>query len=134
MSKRSLFAAMLIGLSTLAHADTRAHEKEELARFERFAGAPVDEFAMVELFRSQVVGPENVVIWSTLRDAYLVRVQQPCRQLEWAHALSVSQAQKWKVSRKFDSINVGTACRIVEIRPVDLAAMNEAARAKKDAT
>jgi len=132
MIKQSLFVAMLIGLSTLAHADTRAHEKEELARFERFAGAPVDEFKMVELFRSQVVGPENVVVWSTLRDAYLVRVQQPCRQLEWAHGLSVSQAQKWKVSRKFDSINVGTPCRIVEIRPIDLGAMQAEGR-KKDA-
>lgn len=134
MTKRSLLAAALICLSMFAHADTRAHEKEELARFERFAGAPVDEFTMVELFRSQVVGPENVVIWSTLRDAYLVRVQQPCRQLEWAHGLSVSQTQKWKVSRKFDSINVGTQCRIVEIRSIDLAAMHADAGGKKDGT
>ena len=134
MTKKWLLVAALISLSPFAHAETRAHEKEELARFEHFAGAPMDEFAMVELFRSQVVGPENVVIWSTLRDAYLVRVQQPCRQLEWTHGLSVSQAQKWKVSRKFDSINVGTPCRILEIRPIDLAAMREAASGKKDAT
>jgi len=134
MTKRALLVAALTVLSTFAHADTRAHENEERARYERFAGAPVDEFAMVELFRSQVVGPQDVVIWATIREAYLVRVQQPCRQLEWAHGLSVSQAQKWKVSRKFDSINVGTPCRIVEIRPIDLAAMREAANGKKDAT
>jgi hypothetical protein len=120
--------ALFVALVGSASADTRQHEKEELARFQQFAGAPIDEFRMVDVFRTQVVGPENVVIWSTIKDAYLVKVDQPCRQLEWSTGFGVSQAQKWKVSRKFDFVDVGTRCRIVEIRPIDLAAMQKAAR------
>ncbi|MEP6938648.1 MAG: DUF6491 family protein [Rudaea sp.] len=130
MRYRSWIVAATLCLPALASADTRAHEKQQLARFERFAGAPVDEFPMVELFRSQVVGAQDVVLWSTIKQAYLVRVQQPCRQLEWVSGLSVTRAQKWKVSRKFDSVDVGTQCRIVEIRPIDVAAMQQAERAK----
>jgi hypothetical protein len=117
--------ALISFLPSLAQADTRAHEREELARFRQFAGAPIDEFHMVDLFRTQVVGPENVVVWSTIKNAYLIKVDQPCRQLEWTTGFSVSRAQKWTVSRKFDFVDAGRDhCRILEIRPIDLAAMD----------
>lgn len=123
-----VFTSSLLGF---AHADTRAHEKDELARFRQFAGAPIDEFRMVDLFRTQVVGPENVVVWSTIKDAYLIKVDQPCRELEWSPGFAVSRAQKWTVSRKFDFVDAGRShCRILEIRPIDLAAMDKAAREK----
>jgi hypothetical protein len=77
------------------------------------------------------VGPQNVIVWSTIRNAYLVKVDLPCRKLEWATTLGVSQEQKWKVSSKFDYVDVGEHCRIVEIRPIDLTAMKEGARDKR---
>jgi len=126
----TLSLTLFVALVGSAGADTREHEKAELARYQQFAGAPIDEFRMVDLFRTQVVGPQNVVIWSTIKDAYLVKVDQPCRELEWTTGFGVSQAQKWKVSRKFDKINVGMGCRILEIRPIDLTAMEKAAREK----
>ena len=122
-----LILAACLALTGRAGADTREYEKEQLARFSQFAGGPIDEFPMVDLYRWQVVGPENLVIWSTINDAYLLKVDKPCRQLQWSHGLFVSQTQKWKVSRKFDFVNVGERCRIVEIRPIDLVAMTKAA-------
>jgi hypothetical protein len=67
-----------------------------------------------------VVGPEHVVLWSTVKDAYLVRVELPCNRLEWTHGLSVTQRMRQTVSRKFDFIAfAGERCAISQIRPVD---------------
>jgi hypothetical protein len=96
----------------------------ELARYQKFAGDPVEDFAMFDLFRWQVVGPQNLVAWSTIREAYLLKVDLPCTRLEWTNALGLTTMQKWKVSRTFDFVIFAEErCKILEIRPVNLAAM-----------
>ena len=107
-----------------AHADTRAHEDEQLARYKQYAGAPIDEFPMYRMWKWQVVGPERVVIWSTINDAYLLRVEKPCVRLEWTHAVVVTQKMRQKVSKKFDYVVFGNQrCKIDQILPVDYKAM-----------
>ena len=125
---RALFLSTLLtlGLVALAYADTQAYEKQELMRYQKYAGAPVNEFTMFELFRWQVVGPEKLVAWSTIRDAYLITVDKPCVRLEWTNGLSLTQAQKWKVSKSFDFVEFEKQrCKIMEIRPIDLVALRK---------
>ena len=120
MRNRLLVVLALPLLGGIAHADTRAHEDAERARFERYAGAPIEQFPMYSLWKYQVVGPEHVVLWSTVKDAFLVRVALPCNRLEWTHGLSVTQRMRQQVSRKFDFIAFGDErCEIVQILPVD---------------
>ena len=117
----SIALALLAGV---AHADTRAHEDEEFARYKQYAGAPIDEFPMFRMWKWQVVGPERIIIWSTINDAYLVRVEKPCVRLEWTHAVVVTQKMRQKVSKKFDYVVFGNQrCKIDEILPVDYKAM-----------
>ena len=117
----SIALALLAGV---AHADTRAHEDEEFARYKQYAGAPVDEFSMFRMWKWQVVGPERIVIWSTINDAYLVKVDKPCVRLEWTHAVVVTQKMRQKVTKKFDYVVFGNQrCKIAEILPVDYKAM-----------
>jgi uncharacterized protein DUF6491 len=119
---RLFFASLgLIGaVSQPALADTREHEHEELARFQHYAGPPIDEFPMFELWQWQVVGPTQLVLWSTIKDAYLIRVEKSCNNLEWTHGLSVTQEMRQKVSNKFDFVVFGNErCKIAEIRPID---------------
>ena len=117
----SIALALLAGV---AHADTRAHEDEEFARYKQYAGAPIDEFPMFRMWKWQVVGPERIIIWSTINDAYLVRVEKPCVRLEWTHAVVVTQKMRQKVSKKFDYVVFGNQrCKIAEILPVDYKAM-----------
>ena len=126
MRNRMLAMVALVLLAGAVHADTRAHEDEERARFERYAGAPIDEFPMFSLWKYQVVGPEHVVLWSTINDAYLVRVELPCNRLEWTHGLSVTQRMRQKVSRKFDYIAFADErCKIAQILPVDYQRMSK---------
>lgn len=117
-------AMAAIVFTCTAQADTRAYEKEELARFQRYAGQPVDEFPMFELWQWQVLGPNTLVVWSTIHDAFLLRVDKTCNNLEWTHGLSVTQEMRMKVSNKFDFVVFrDQRCKITEIRPIDYKAM-----------
>ena len=119
-----LFGILLALTVGVASADTRAYENEQLARYQKYAGAPIDEFSMLRMWKWQVVGPEQLVIWSTINDAYLVRVDKPCVRLEWTHAVVVTQKMRQKVSKKFDFVEFGNQrCKIAEIRPVDYKTM-----------
>ena len=118
---RLLWLLMALALfAGVAFADTREHEDEQLARYNKYAGAPIDGFTMFRMWKWQVVGPERLVIWSTINDAYLVRVEKPCDRLEWTHAVVVTQKMRQQVTKKFDFVVFGNQrCKIAEIRPVD---------------
>lgn len=122
------WALLVVALSTpFAYADTRAHEAKELERYQKFAGDPIDEFQMFELWQWQVVGPLKLLLWSTVKDVYLVTLDKTCNRLEWTNGLSVTQNMKWKVTKTFDFVDFGAQhCKIVEIRPIDYKAMREA--------
>jgi hypothetical protein len=81
---------------------------------------------MFDLFQSQVLGPDKVVVWSTIRDAYLLTVAQPCIRLQWTTGLGVTTAQARKVSKNFDFVTFEKQrCKIMEIRPIDLVTMRK---------
>ncbi|MEP6483585.1 MAG: DUF6491 family protein [Rudaea sp.] len=122
----TVFLSAAVGLfaTNLASADTQAHQAEELARFQRYAGAPVDEFRMVDVFQTQIVGARNVVVWPRVNQAYLVTVDKTCAKLEWAHGFSITQEMSMKVTKQFDFIEFDhQRCKITEIEPIDYKAM-----------
>ena len=129
--KTKLFASLALGmLASGAMADTKEHQADELARFRSYAGAPVDEFSLVDVFQTQIVGDVNVVVWPTINTAYLLTVDKPCNNLSFAHGFALSQEQKMKVSKAFDFVSFDhQRCRITEIRPVDYKAMLKADKA-----
>ena len=117
-----------------AFADTREHQADELARFKQYAGAPVDDFRMVDVFQTQIVGDWNVVVWPTITTAYLITVDKTCSNLQWAKGFAVTQETSMKVTKTFDFITFDhQRCKIAEIRPVDYKAMLKDDKAKKPA-
>ena len=130
MRTKLIASLVLAVLASCAMADTKEHQADELARFRSFAGAPVDEFHMVDVFQTQIVGDTNVVVWPTINTAYLLTVDKPCNNLSFAHGFAVTQEQKMKVSKAFDFVKFGNQrCRITEIQPVDYKAMLKADKA-----
>jgi hypothetical protein len=116
----ALMLGIAIGVAPVVIAQTRATQQENLERFEKYAGAPIDEFEFWSLHKWQLVGPEKVVVWSTINDAYLIAVASPCPGLEWAKTIAVTSKQRHFVSRKFDDVTYGNGrCQITEIRPID---------------
>lgn len=129
--RMKLIASLVLAIcASGALADSAEHQADELARFRSFAGAPVDEFNLVNIFQTQIVGDAQVVVWPTINSAYLLTVDQPCNNLAFAHGFTVTQEQSMRVSKHFDFVTFGgTRCRITEIRPVDYKAMLKADKA-----
>ncbi len=106
-------------------ADTRATQRRHLDEYTPYLEAPVDEFRFWSLYQWQLVGPRKVVVWSTLKDAYLITVHAPCARLEWARNIGLTSQQLHRVSARFDFVTVGRErCQIEQIRPIDLARMH----------
>ena len=107
-----------------ARADTRAHQEAELARFQRYAGPPVEQFTLFDLWKWQGLGPQWIAVWSTVNDAWLIRVESSCNRLDWTHGISLTQRMRQQVTQKFDYVVFASQrCKIEEIRPVDYRAM-----------
>ncbi len=112
-----LFAVLCV---SGAQAQTRKTQQENLERFEKYTGEPVDQFQFWSLYKWQLVGPTKVVVWPTINQAYLLTVNEPCPGLEWANTIGVTSKQRHLVSSKFDYVTYGKGrCQISEIRPID---------------
>lgn len=121
MKAQVVVVCLLIALGVSgAQAQTRKTQQRNLERFEKYAGAPIESFEFWSLYKWQLVGPEKVVVWSTINDAYLITVEKPCSRLEWTKAIAVTSKQTHMVSSKFDYVKLGSdQCAIEEIRPID---------------
>ncbi len=120
----------LLAMVGVAHADTRATQRANLDKYTPYLEAPVDDFTFWTLYKWQLVGPQKVVVWTTVKDAYLLTVETPCPRLEWANGIGVTSQQAHQVSRRFDYVTMANdRCRIEKIEPIDTARMNEERRA-----
>ena len=119
----SLFA-VTFGASAgmLAHADTAETQQKNLDRYTPYLQPPVDQFSYWSLYKWQLVGAEKIVVWTTVKDAYLLTVEQPCAKLQWANGITLSTQQSHFVSRRIDYVNADDdRCRITQIQPLDYA-------------
>jgi hypothetical protein len=95
--------------------------------FLKYAGPPIDRFTYLghdEGFRT--LGGEDVVIWTTISDAYLITVMKPCVQLPFANRVALTSASK-TVTSNVDWVLVDNdRCRIASIRHIDYGAMKAA--------
>ncbi len=111
----------------VATADTPEHQEAELARFQRYAGPPVEHFTLFEVWKWQGLGPQWIAVWSTIKDPWLIRVDSACNRLDWTHGITLTQRMRYQVTKKFDYVVFGgQQCKIEEIRPVDYRAMVKA--------
>jgi len=130
MNRLTIAALLLACAAGVAHADTRETQRMHLDEYAPYLQAPVDEFPFWSLYKWQLVAPDKVVVWSTINDAYLVTVAEPCAGLEWARDIGVISQQPHRISRRFDYVTFGRErCHIEEIRPIDSARMRQDRRA-----
>lgn len=116
-------AVLLAALAAALPGPSRAQSDEALQRnlekYLAYAGSPVESFQFFKLDQWERVGRYQVVVWTRVSEAYLLTVDPPCRELEWAKAIGVTSSAN-TVNRRFDSVIAsGERCRINEIRPID---------------
>ena len=128
------FAIVALCAALPAHADTAAYMAQQLARYQKYAQAPVERFPMFNLWQWQVVGKEKLVVWTAINTAYLITVYKPCINLDWAKGIGITQNTAMHVDAKFDSIVFDHQnCRISQIQPLDYKALLRDEKAVKAA-
>jgi hypothetical protein len=126
---------VLAAALSLSACATGVSKKEDAVqfRYQDYAGEPVDTIAsMARVTGWNSVSRDQLVIWTGVNEAWLIKVWDTCRDLSFANSIAVSRSGS-RIT-KFDKVLVGDErCQISEIRPVDVKQMKAdraAAKAK----
>lgn len=130
---RTTLAAALLALSAGCAGGLARKDDAAQFRYQDYAGDPVETVdTMGRVTGWSSVSRTQLVIWTGLNEAWLLKVWDSCRDLTFADSIAVSRSGS-KITR-FDKVLVGEErCQISEIRPVDVKQMKAdraAAKAK----
>jgi hypothetical protein len=117
-----LLAGCLAGPPANAQAPT-----PEAQTYLKYAGPPIDSFTYLgHYYGFHPVGGPYAVIRTTVSDAYLLKVRDPCIQLPFATKVELTSTAH-TVSRTFDWLIVGQDhCHIATIQRLDYDTMRRA--------
>ncbi len=116
-------------LAACASQSPRERDAEAYELYRDFAGAPINEFTYLGKYDGwRSLGRNVLAIQTGLNEAYLITVQGPCSDLQFAQTIGLTSTVN-TVHRGLDAVLVGRdRCPITEIRPVDYAALRKAQR------
>jgi len=131
------FAALVLGMLALtACATDRMSDTEKLALYRAHAAAPVKSFRYLNRIDGWTpLGDAAVAVWTRSNEAYLLEVDRPCPDLDFAQAIGLT-SQSGVVHSRFDKVIPRTSgggsrpvpCHIREIRPLDVKALKSAGK------
>lgn len=100
-------------------------------RYVEYAGEPIKEFFAWRIDGWSPVSRDQLVVWTGVNEAFLLRVWDTCPNLEFATTVGISQLMR-SIST-FDKVKVGReTCPIREIRKIDVKRMKAAEKADRD--
>jgi hypothetical protein len=130
----ALIALALTPVLTLTGCATGAFGQSDDVKlnYRDYAGIPVDQITAMRGVDSWTpVSRNEIVIWTGINEAYLLKVWDVCPDLQFANTISVTQTGR-QIS-KFEKVRVrDQACPISEIRPVDVKQMRADRKAAKE--
>ena len=124
-----------------AGAQTLAKQEEALARFQQFAGEPLNKMPSFKLTDWRPLGKTHVAVFRGPTTAWLLTLREPCIGLDWARSIAITSTGG-VVSPRFDRVvfrdGIGAGarredCRIEEIRSVDYRKVRDAEKAARAA-
>lgn len=94
-------------------------ERADLARYQKYAGAPVDHVRYFQINGFQYLAPDKVAIWFGVNKLYLLTVQTPCNNLAFANGIGLT-AKNNMLYKNFDFVTFDhQRCKIMKIEPVN---------------
>jgi Family of unknown function (DUF6491) len=88
-------------------------------RYADYAHEPVERFTTFRLDGWTPVSRDSLVVWNGPNEAYLLKVWNTCRDLQFADRIGITETAR-SVSR-FEKVRVGRdSCPIEEIRRIDV--------------
>ncbi|HJS89624.1 MAG TPA: DUF6491 family protein [Steroidobacteraceae bacterium] len=127
-----LVAAAL--LASCSGIPLKQRDAAERARFEAYAGAPVDHFTWLTHYDGwEPISPDQLVVWTDINDAYLITVFHPCTDLMFARRIGLTSSAD-TVYAHFDAVRTGRwRCMIKTIQPIDYRRMQKDRREQQEA-
>lgn len=144
---RILALGLTVALLAGCAGTPRLSDEERLARYQAYAGEPVDRFTQLRIDNWESLDSNKLVLWNGRQEAYLLTVWDTCADLRQAQTITVISNSSHTVS-VFDKIKVlkdprfgpmmtgFDTCPIREIRPINvkqLRADDEAAKKQRAA-
>ncbi|NUO77669.1 MAG: hypothetical protein HOQ32_16860 [Lysobacter sp.] len=140
--KRYVFAvsaALALFAMSACATDPKMRDADRLALYRAHAGAPVPAFQYYgRLDGWTPLGDSALAVWTRPNQAYLLELQGRCSDLDFASAITVSN-QAGRVYARFDKVMVlgqgalPFPCHIGQIRPLDVKAIKQAQRDRREA-
>jgi len=124
---KTLTAIILAGVLASACATTggvieRTKGEQLLDKYEPYLGEPVHSFTALQKDSWQPISRTQLVLWTTINDAYLLTVTDTCPYLPFAQAVGVTSTTS-QISTLDYVLVRGDRCPITEIRPIDVRRM-----------
>jgi hypothetical protein len=114
----SLVVLVVAAASLAGCASTLAKLNGPKLDYTEYAGEPVKSFYMNDFDGWTAVSKDQIVVWSGINKAYLIKVTGYCPDLQFANAIAVTSTAN--TVDKFEKVIVGRdRCFINEIRPID---------------
>jgi len=131
-----LSAALAGALVTTGYAEELQSKGEKLyGKYEPYLGEPVKSFTALQHDSWQQISRTQLVLYTTINDAYMLTVDNNCPELPFAQTIGVTSTTSSITT--FDSVLVrNDRCRIMQIQPIDVRRMkaDKNARAAEEAT
>jgi hypothetical protein len=110
----------------------RKSDQQLREQYLQYAGTPIDHFTYLSRYDSwRALSRTQLVVWTTMNDAYLLTVREPCINLQFTQRIGLSSTAG-TVSNGLDFVLVDhDRCQITEIRPVDYKKMRADIRKDK---
>jgi hypothetical protein len=123
-------SAIILAALVLAGCTTPPPNKREVAteaNLLKFAGPPIDSFHYLGHYDGfRTLGDNQVVLFTTVNDGYLIRVRDPCLNLRFVNRFGLTSTDK-TVNRAFDYVLADRLrCPIDTIRHIDYRAYKQA--------
>ncbi len=124
MQQQACFAAGLAALGLLGACAGGMPMREDPQvvqdRYNAYAGDPVDRFSWLGRFNGwEPIGRYEVVVFTGVSDAYLLRVAPPCDNLQFAQRIGLTSTGSTVYARLDSVTSGGWRCPIEEIRKID---------------
>lgn len=130
-------ACLLVAAALLTACSSIPLEKRdaaERARFEAYAGKPVDHLTWLTDYSGwEPISPDQLILWTDINQAYLITVFRPCTNLMFARHIGLHPFAN-TIYAHFDSVHVDHwNCIIKSIQPVDYRRMEHDLREQHEA-
>jgi hypothetical protein len=125
-------AALLLGACARVGQEYTARLNARQQAYAAAAGAPVQSFHYFSLWSWEPLSDDQLAVYTRANEAWLLDLDGKCHNLQFTNHIGLTSSVS-EVSARFDRVITGKAdapCFIKQIRPVDIAKLNEPQQGK----